>query len=135
MRKIKSLGLLLPVLFSSQLALAGGGNDDKKSSDAAMSGTVSDADTRKPVQGVTVLIASKGQDKKELSTDASGVFKLVPYISGEITIILEKKGYKSVKKEGVQLKEGSTLNLRMDMEAAEAEEGFFYPLIRMLESE
>lgn len=131
------MATLLPFLFTAQLAFAtgGGGNDDKKSSEASLNGTVADADTKKPVQGVTVLISAKGQDKKELSTDVSGNFKLIPFIAGEITIVFEKKGYRTIRKEGVQLKEGATLQLRMDMESTDDEEGFFYPLIRMLESE
>ena len=48
---------------------------------------------------------------------------------GEVTIILEKKGYKTYRKEGVVIREGVTLKLSFDIE--EEEEGGFHPLLRL----
>jgi len=50
---------------------------DERKGDPSINGSVSDAESKKPVQGVTVSISGKGQDKKEtLTTDASGNFIL-----------------------------------------------------------
>ncbi|WP_315824418.1 carboxypeptidase-like regulatory domain-containing protein [Paraflavitalea speifideaquila] len=91
---------------------------------------------QKPVQGVTVSISGKGQDKKEFVTDATGNFKVPQMPAGELIIILEKKGYKTYRKEGVTLKEGVPLKLNFDIsnEGADDESDVFHPL-RMMDSE
>ena len=108
--------------------------DDRKG-DPLINGFVSDAESKKPVQGVTVSISGKGQDKKEtLTTDASGNFKTNQLAPGEVTIILEKKGYRTYRKEGVMIKEGTTLRLNFDIEEND-DSGVFHPLLRMMEGE
>ena len=108
--------------------------DDRKG-DPLINGFVSDAESKKPVQGVTVSISGKGQEKKEtLTTDASGNFKTNQLAPGEVTIILEKKGYRTYRKEGVMIKEGTTLRLNLDMEVND-DSGVFHPLLRMMEGE
>jgi hypothetical protein len=109
--------------------------DDKKG-EPSISGTVSDAESKKPVQGVIVSISGKGQDKKEtITTDASGNFKTNQLMPGEVTIVLEKKGYKTYKKEGVVIKEGMTLKINMDIEEDDDDSGVFHPLLRMIDGE
>lgn len=122
--------LLLPVLG----ALA---NQDKRSGggEPSVSGTVADADSKKPVAGVTVSITGKGLDKKEtLTTDGSGNFKSGNLNQGEVTILVEKKGYRSYKKEGVQLKDGATIKLLLEIQEEEDDDGgIFHPLLRMMD--
>jgi hypothetical protein len=109
--------------------------DDKKG-EPSISGTVSDAESKKPVQGVIVSISGKGQDKKEtITTDASGNFKTNQLMPGEVTIVLEKKGYKTYKKEGVVIKEGMTLKINMDIEEDDDDSGVFHPLLRMIDGD
>ena len=100
-------------------------------------GFVADAVTKKPVQGVTVSISQKGQDKqekKEFVTDASGNFKVPQLPNGEVIIILEKKGYKTYRREGVVIKEGCSLKLNIDLVNTNDDESeVFHPLMRMME--
>ena len=129
--------LLLMALFIVPAIWAHANTDepkDEKKGDPSINGSVSDAESKKPVQGVTVSISGKGQDKKEtLTTDASGNFKstLAP---GEVTITLEKKGYRTYRKEGVMIKEGVTLRINLDIEEND-DSGVFHPLLRMMEGD
>jgi hypothetical protein len=127
----KKLLLLLSVLPLSLLAKANNGKDGK--TEPVLHGYVSDATTKKPVSGVTISITTpKTHEKKAYVTDASGNFKVPQMLTGEVTIILEKKGYKTYKREGVTLKEGMTIRLNFDMIEVEDEE-VFHPLLRMVE--
>ena len=122
------LSLLLPLSYIAQA------NDEieNKKGDPSINGSVSDADSKKAVQGVTILITTgtgKSQEKKEFTTDASGNFKVPQMNPGEVTITLEKKGYKTYRKEGVVIREGITLKLSFDIE--EEEDGAFHPLLRL----
>jgi uncharacterized protein YfaS (alpha-2-macroglobulin family) len=136
MRGKKKLLLLAAMLPLALLTKANNGNDRGKP-EPAISGMVSESGSKKPVQGVTVSIsAGKGQDKKEFVTDATGNFKVPQMPAGELIIILEKKGYKTFRKEGVTLKEGVPLKLNFDItnEEADDESDVFHPL-RMMDSE
>jgi len=101
----------------------------------ALQGSVLDATTRKPVQGVIVSICTgKCLDKKEVTTDASGAFKVPQMPVGEVTIVLEKKGYKTYRREGVVFKEGMNIKLNFDMRTeGEEEADGFHPLMRMMD--
>ncbi|AXY77732.1 carboxypeptidase regulatory-like domain-containing protein [Paraflavitalea soli] len=140
MRGKKKILLLLAILPLALLTKANNGNngsDDRGKPEPAISGLVSETGTKKPVQGVTISISGKGQDKKELfTTDAAGNFKVPQMPAGELIIILEKKGYKTFRKEGVTLKEGVPLKLNFDIsnEGADDESDVFHPL-RMMDSE
>lgn len=142
MRGRKQLLLLTALLPLSLLAKAnnesGSGAKDRGKTDPVLYGLVADATTKKPVQGVTVSIASqKGQDKdrKEFTTDASGNFKVPQMPSGEIVIILEKKGYKTYRREGVMIKEGVSLKLNFDIVDDVDESDVFHPLMRMMDGD
>lgn len=136
MRGKKKLLLLTAILPLALLTKANNGNDDRGKPEPAISGLVSESGSKKPVQGVTVSIsAGKGQDKKEFVTDATGNFKVPQMPAGELIIILEKKGYKTYRKEGVTLKEGVPLKLSFDIsnEGSDDESEVFHP-IRMMDS-
>src|SRR5215813_11271227 len=95
--------LLLTVLLPISMLAKTNGNSCKDGGKAepSIQGFVADATTKKPVQGVTVSISSKGQEKKEFVTDACGNFKVPQLNLGDVIIVLEKKGYKAIRKEGV----------------------------------
>ena len=118
------LSLLIPLSYFAKA------NDEveNKKGDPSINGYVSDAESKKAVQGVTVSITA-GKEKKEFTTDASGNFKVPAMNPGEVTITLEKKGYKTYRKEGVVIREGVTLKLTLDIE--EEEDGAFHPLLRL----
>lgn len=127
------LFFLTPVAL---LARATGDSEtDQKGAEISINGFVTDAGSKKPVPGVTVSISTpKKQDKKEFVTDAAGNFK-VPYTaaSGGVTIVLEKKGYKTLRKEGVIIKEGETLKLSFDIDPDESGESIIHPMLRMMD--
>jgi hypothetical protein len=55
---------------------------------------------------------------------------------GEVVIILEKKGYKTCRREGVIIKEGVALKLNFDIVNVSTEDDdgdVFHPLMRMVE--
>jgi hypothetical protein len=134
----KKVYLLLSVLLPlSLLTKANGDNgSNKKSTEPVLQGCVADAATKKPVQGVTVSISTtKGQEKKEFTTDASGNFKVPQMPVGEVIIILEKKGYKTTRREGIIIKEGASLKMSFDLSniPVEDESDVFHPFLRMME--
>jgi hypothetical protein len=136
MRGKKSYLLLAALLPLSLLAKANGENGNRKA-EPALQGNVADAATKKPVQGVTVSISTpKGQEKKEFTTDAAGNFKVPQMPAGEVIIILEKKGYKTTRREGIIIKEGNSLKMSFDitnMQQLEDESDAFHPFLRMME--
>lgn len=140
MKARKKLLLLTALLPLSLLATANGETGKERGkAEPVLMGLVSDATTRKPLQGVTVSIApsSKGQDKdkKEFVTDALGNFKVPQMPPGEVVIILEKKGYKTFRRENVILKEGVSLKLNFDINSEEDESDVFHPLMRMMDGD
>lgn len=139
MRGKKQLLLLAAMLPLALIAKATDNNEGRGKPEPAISGIVSETGSKKPVQGVTVSISGKGQqskDKQELITDAMGNFKVPQMPAGELIIILEKKGYKTFRKEGVMLKEGVPLKLSFDMsnDGPDDESDTFHPL-RMMDGE
>jgi hypothetical protein len=136
MRGKKNYLLLAALLPLSLLTKANGDNGTRKSTEPVLQGCVADASTKKPVQGVTISIStSKGQEKKEFTTDASGKFKVPQMPVGEVIIILEKKGYKTSRREGIIIKEGVNLKMSFDITniPLEDESDVFHPFFRMME--
>lgn len=103
---------------------------------SVISGSVSDASSKKPVKGVTISIASKDKIEKLVTTDASGQFVIPKLSAGEVTIILEKKGYKTYRKEKFVIREGMQVKIKIDMSNEKEVEdvNLFHPLLRMMES-
>lgn len=135
MRGKKSYLLLAALLPLSLLTKANGDNGNRKT-EPVLQGNVADASTKKPVQGVTVSISTpKGQEKKEFTTDASGNFKVPQMPVGEVIIILEKKGYKTTRREGIIIKEGVSLKVSFDLTNMHIEDegDVFHPFFRMME--
>ena len=142
MQRLKLFILILSLLPLSNCVFAsqdgnggknGNGNDPK---DPAISGSVSDAYSKKPVKGVTVYVTAK-DGTKLITTDASGKFIIPKLPAGEVTIQLEKKGYKTYRREKVILKEGMQIKLNFDISNLKEEDDnndLFHPLLRMIES-
>lgn len=137
MRGKKNYLLLAALLPLSLLTKANGDNGNRKPTDPAIQGCVADASTKKPVQGVTISISnSKGQEKKEFTTDALGNFKIPQMPVGEVIIVLEKKGYKTTRREGIIIKEGVSLKMNFDItnnKFDDDESDVFHPFLRMME--
>jgi len=53
--------------------------------------------------------------------------------AGEVVIILEKKGYKTMRKEGIVIKEGVSLKLNFDIAFEEDDSDVFHPFMRLLD--
>src|SRR5690606_13874281 len=108
---------------------------DPEASKPALVGSVSDALSKKPVKGVNVSVTSS-TDKvhKSVTTDASGKFSIHRLPDGECTIILEKRGYKTYKKEKIIIKRGTQLKINIDMFYDHEETtDLFHPLLRVME--
>ena len=90
-------------------------------------GTIIDAETKKPISNTTFHAAIfKASFVKEFQTDANGNFKItVP--AGEHTLIVDKVGYKAVKKENVVVKDGAIIKLNYEL--IEAEEELHHPFM------
>ena len=121
--------------------LAKANNDEKeakKATEPCLNGSVADAVTKKPVQGVTVSISGIHGEKRAVVTDARGYFKVPQLPAGEIIIVLEKKGYKTCRREGIMVKEGVSQKLNFDLSGvddggnSEATD-VFHPLMRMID--
>ncbi len=116
--------ILFTAMFAgiSFFAVAGTGTET-----GIVQGTIIDVETKKPVTN-TVFSATiyKNSFQKEFVTDAFGNFKVnVPV--GEHTLIIDKLGYKAVKKEGVVVREG--LIVKVNFEIIEAEEELNHPFM------
>jgi len=134
MPRLKLLILLFGLLPLSNCVYANQNGDGIK--EPILSGSVSDALSKKPVQGVTISIASKDKIEK-VKTDALGQFIIPKLPAGEITIVLEKKGYKTYRKEKIVVKEGVPVRLKVDLSFDKKQNGdsnLFHPLLRMMES-
>ena len=134
MQRLKYLLLIFSFLPLSNCVFANQDGDGTK--DPAISGSVSDAFSKKPVKGVTVYVTAK-DGTKLITTDASGKFIIPKLPPGEVTIQLEKKGYKTYRREKVVLKEGMQIKLNFDMSNIKEDEDnndLFHPLLRMIES-
>ena len=132
MSLMKKLLVILSLLPLALITKANHGKDGKP--EPALLGSVSDAVTKKPLKGVTISITStKMYGEKEFITDASGSFKASQIPPGEVTIILEKKGYKTIRREGVILKEGMSIKMSFDIKSEDEESDVFHPLLRMME--
>jgi hypothetical protein len=135
MRRIKLLILFFGLLPLSNCVFANQNGDG--TNDPVLLGYVSDAVSKKPVKGVTISITSKGKVEKFVITDAAGQFIIPKLPAGEVTIVLEKKGYKTYRREKVVVKEGMQVKLNFDIsneKPTEEDSNLFHPLLRMMES-
>ncbi|MBO9570732.1 MAG: carboxypeptidase regulatory-like domain-containing protein [Chitinophagaceae bacterium] len=134
MKRIKLLLSLFCLMSLSNCVMANPGDG---TNDPVLVGSVSDALSKKPVKGVTICVtSSKDKNCKSFTTDAFGKFIIPKLPAGEVTIILEKKGYKTFRKEKVVVKEGTQIKLNFDIsnDIEPEDNNLFHPLLRMMEN-
>jgi CarboxypepD_reg-like domain len=124
--KLKSMKklLLLAVFVTgcSIFANAGTGVDN-----GTVQGTIINAETKKPVANATFSAAiNKLSFQKEFQTDANGNFKInMP--TGEHNIIIDRLGFKAVKKENIIIRDG--VIIKLTLEVTESEEELHHPFM------
>ena len=110
MKKILFAALLLCI---AQLGFASGTNS--KSNSLSVTGTVVDANTKKPLADVSV-VAVNGSNKSEVvTTNAQGQFKISSLPQGTYTLKLSKDDYKNVDKKDVSIKTDNTSKVTIEM--------------------
>ncbi|MET0244216.1 MAG: carboxypeptidase-like regulatory domain-containing protein [Flavitalea sp.] len=131
--------ILLSLTFLSSIFLVKAhdpGENALGKSEPVLHGSIVDAVTKKPVAGVVVsIVVSRTNEKKEITSDVNGNFKLPRMASGEVTLVLEKKGYRTIRRERIFIREGMSLKLDLDLRSESNGEDidFFHPMMRMLE--
>jgi hypothetical protein len=106
----------------SLISMAGNGIEN-----GTVHGTIIDSDTKKPIANTTFHAAIfKASYLKEFQTDANGNFKII-VPTGEHTLIIDKMGYRAVKKESIIIKDGSII--RINYELRESEEELHHPFM------
>ena len=117
------------------LALCAKANNGKV--EGVLHGYVTDAVTKKPLQGVTVLATLPGTSmSKEALTDADGYFHFVQLPASQVTVEFDKKGYQPLKRPGVTIKEKTTVKLNIEClpQDMENDANAEYPLLRLLQA-
>lgn len=123
MRKIILLSIIMTGVSISSFAKGENGNET-----GTVQGIIIDSETKKPVANTTfTAIVRKASFQKEIVTDANGKFILNSIPVGEQTLIIDKVGYRAVKKEGLIIKEGITI--KIELEVVEAEEEIHQSII------
>ena len=132
MKFSKKLMLLAAALPLTLMLRANTGKNE-----GVVQGQVTDAVTKKPIPGVVVsMTGSKISSEKEVTTDSDGYFKITKLPGGDLTIVLEKKGYKVHKKELVNTKEGLVYRVYVDLlpkddDDNDTAEDSTHPLLRL----
>lgn len=114
------LRLFFFTLFTACLNLAAfantdpGGEPENKKTD--LSGGVVDADTRKPLNNVSVAAYVSNKKEKVVYTDRDGNFSFSDLKPGIYRLVFEKDGYRRVTKEKVLIRpdEGCQVNVELD---------------------
>ena len=136
MNRIKLFVILLAMLPFSNCVMANDNYHGDGTTDPVLVGSVSDALSKKPVKGVTIsVLSSKDNTEKSFTTDEFGNFKIPKFVNGEVTIVLEKKGYKTIRREKIVLKEGMQvkLNINISNDDDEDQNSIFHPLSRLMD--
>lgn len=104
--------LTLLFLFAlAALSQAGNGIET-----GTVTGTVVHAETKKPVANVSLsAVLHNCGYRKAIVTDAQGNFIMKHVPEGEHILLIDKRGYKIYRKEGVQVKRGTSLRLYIEL--------------------
>jgi len=107
----------LLVTASSLLATAGDGIEN-----GSVQGTIIDAETKKPLANTTFSATiHKSSFQKEFSTDQNGNFKIQNIPAAEHVLIIDRRGYKACRKEGIIVKEGTVMKVVFEVLEDETE--------------
>jgi len=135
MNRFKIFVILVAMLPLSNCVMAGSNTPSDGTKDPILKGSVSDAFSRKPVKGVKIFITStRDRTEKAYTTDEFGNFMIPKFLPGEVTIVLEKKGYKTYRREKIVLKEGTQLKFDINISNDDDDNNIFHPLLRMMEN-
>ena len=127
---MKKIYFVLAFLSVTGFALANNGEtgcngetEKKKkiTTDPILSGSVVDASTKKPLSDVTVSIKSANKTEKNITTDASGNFKLNQLPQGKYTVKFEKNNY-TIKEHFNLVISGSSIKLNVELNQEDARE-------------
>jgi hypothetical protein len=117
--------LLTAALTAAGLGARAGATDPTlgvESSKNDIAGGVIQADTRKPLDHVSVTAVSNGgaKEKKVVQTDGNGNYYFNDLKPGTYKLVFEKDGFKRVTREKVMIRqdEGFQLNVEMDEDEA-----------------
>jgi hypothetical protein len=113
----KELLTTILVIFSAMMAAAGNGIEN-----GSVQGTVINAETRKPVANATFSATiHKSSFQKEFVTDQYGNFRIQNVPPGEHVLIIDRRGYKACRKEGIFIKEGAVFKIVFEVLEDETE--------------
>ena len=114
--------LLLASLLMTGVSISAQAAEDKGNETGSVQGVVIDAETKKPIANASFTASiRKVSFQKEVTTDANGKFNLSNVPVGEHTIVIDKTGYKPVKKEAILVKEGLLLKIEFEIVPVEKE--------------
>ena len=91
----------------------GPGNGTGKKDDLA--GTVFNAESKKPLEGVTVTAVFANKKEKIVSTDEGGVYAFDELRPGTYKFVFEKVGFKKITKEKVIVKTDEAFQMNIEM--------------------
>lgn len=136
MRSFRKLFLL--ILFSPLALCAKAGIPGLNGKlEGILNGYVTDAVTKKPIQGVTVLAIFPGTNNaKEAKTDADGYFHFMSLPASQVTVQFNKEGYQSCKRQCITITEKTSVRLNVECypEELNTDINAEYPLLRLLQS-
>jgi len=102
-RSIAALGMCAALLATPAFA---------QTIDAAFTGKVKDAQTGKPLEGVTVIVTGPDlQGSRTTKTDRSGEYRIPQLPVGEYSVLFAKSGYKKVRYTEARLRFGQTAEI------------------------
>ncbi|HEX6915326.1 MAG TPA: carboxypeptidase-like regulatory domain-containing protein [Chitinophagaceae bacterium] len=115
---MKQLLLSLAFVLAAHFLYASAGTNTTNGT--CVSGTVLDANTKKPLAEVTVVAVHANNKTETVTTNAQGQFRIVSLPQGTYTLRLSKEDYKNEKKE-VVLKPETSIRVTVEMVAEELE--------------
>jgi hypothetical protein len=114
---IKRLLSALLVTGFAMTASAGNGVET-----GSVQGTIINAETKKPIANTTFSASiHKSSFQKEFVTDQNGKFKLHNIPAGEHVFIIDRRGFKACRKEGIVVKDGVVLKVTIEVFEDETE--------------
>jgi hypothetical protein len=119
--KLRSLALSMVFLATACVAKANNGietNGENNKTDIA--GGVVHADTKKPLQNVSVIAYVANKKEKSVLTDGNGQFSFDDLKPGTYKLVFEKDGFKKFTKDKVQIRGDESFQLSIEMSEVEA---------------
>jgi len=106
--------------------------------EGVLHGYVTDAVTKKPLCGVTVLAFVPGTNSsKEVQTDSEGYFRISQLPATQVTVQFDKKGYQSTRRPNVSIREKTSVKLNVEFlpeDVSSNSDNSDYPILRLLEA-